>query len=55
MVITTNFSMDDMMISVWPHLFCPLVGINKILMPPKLNSSSGVRAIATSSSISTLS
>jgi len=54
-VITTNPNVDDMMISVRPYLFYPLVGINKRPIPPKLNSPSGVRATVTPSSISTLS
>jgi len=53
MVITTNPSVDDMIISVWPYLSRPLVGINKRPMPSKLNSPSSVRATAISSSVST--
>ena len=41
--------------SIQPHLFYPLVDINKKLIPPELNSPSSVGMTATPSSVSVLS
>ena len=53
MVIIINFSADNMMISVWPHFSCPLVGINKRLILPELNSPSSAGVTTTPFSVST--
>jgi len=53
-VITINFSVNNIMISIQPRLSYPLVNINKKLIPPKLNSPSGIRVMVTPSSVSVL-
>jgi hypothetical protein len=54
-VITTNPSVNNIMISIWFYLSHPLVDINEKLIFSKLNSPSGVRATVTSFSVSVLS